>query len=187
VKGVGQNLQTLRKKGYKVLHDIVAGKFNLDHGPGGICDEGKECKGHFKGDIPARVISRMLYVTLPELGLLPLTKHDLKEIAVEVYGRDSEKQIALALQVLREDRAIDETEFHILFPLPEEGFPDEEILSALRRVLTWTHFKTTIYPEDPLKRDFYSEMCRLERWNTLTLAKKISGMLFVGIGAFVNH
>jgi len=30
-----------------------------------------------KGDIPARVISRMLYVTLPERGMLPLTKHEL--------------------------------------------------------------------------------------------------------------
>ena len=93
-----------------------------DHGPGGICDEGKECVGHFKGDILARVISRMLYVTLPELGLLPLTKHDLKEMAVEVYGRDSEKPIALALQVLREDRAIDDTEFHILFPFARRLF-----------------------------------------------------------------
>jgi len=93
-----------------------------DHGPGGICDEGKECVGHFKGDILARVISRMLYVTLPALGLLPLTKHDLKEMAVEGYGRDSEKPIALALQVLREDRAIDDTEFHILFPFARRLF-----------------------------------------------------------------
>ena len=63
----------------------------------------------------------------------------------------------------------------------------KEILSALRRELTWTHFKSLIYLEDPLKRDFYAERCRVERWNTRTLAKKISGMLFVGIGAFVNH
>ena len=93
-----------------------------DHGPGGICDEGKDCVGHFKGDILARVISRMLYVTLPELGRLPLTKHDLKEMAAEVYGRDSEKPIALALQVLREDRAIDDNEFHILFSFARRLF-----------------------------------------------------------------
>jgi hypothetical protein len=73
------------------------------------------------------------------------------------------------------------------FLSPEEVFPDEEILSALQRELTWTHFKSLIYLEDPLKRDFYAEMRRVERWNTRTLAKKISGMLFVGIGAFVNH
>lgn len=59
-----------------------------------------------------------------------------------------------------------------------EVFPDGEILSALRRELSWTHFKQIIYLDDPLKRDFYAEMCRLEHWSTRTLEKKISGMLF---------
>jgi predicted nuclease of restriction endonuclease-like (RecB) superfamily len=44
--------------------------------------------------------------------------------------------------------------------------------------LTWTHFKSLVYIEDPLKRDFYAEMCRIEGWNTRTLEKKIGGMLF---------
>lgn len=43
------------------------------------------------------------------------------------------------------------------------AFPDEQIVSALRRQLTWTHFTTLVYIEDPLKRDFYAEMCRIER------------------------
>jgi predicted nuclease of restriction endonuclease-like (RecB) superfamily len=59
-----------------------------------------------------------------------------------------------------------------------EAFPDEKIVSALRRQLTWTHFKSLVYIEDPLKRDFYAEMCRIEGWNTRTLEKKIGGMLF---------
>jgi predicted nuclease of restriction endonuclease-like (RecB) superfamily len=59
-----------------------------------------------------------------------------------------------------------------------EVFPDEEILSALRRELGWTHFKRLIYIDDPLKREFYAEMCRIERWSTRTLEKKIGGMLF---------
>lgn len=59
-----------------------------------------------------------------------------------------------------------------------EAFPDSEIVSALRRQLTWTHFKSLIYLEDQLKRDFYAEMCRIERWNTRTLDKKIQSMLF---------
>ena len=58
------------------------------------------------------------------------------------------------------------------------AFPDEQIVSALRRQLTWTHFKTLVYIEDPLKRDFYAEMCRIEGWSTRTLVKKIGGMLF---------
>ncbi len=59
-----------------------------------------------------------------------------------------------------------------------EVFPNEEILSALRRELSWTHFKQIIYLDDPLKRDFYAEMCRIERWSTRALEKKISGMMF---------
>jgi predicted nuclease of restriction endonuclease-like (RecB) superfamily len=59
-----------------------------------------------------------------------------------------------------------------------EAFSNEKIVSALRRQLTWTHFKTLAYMDDPLKRDFYAEMCRIERWNTRTLDRKIGSMLF---------
>ena len=59
-----------------------------------------------------------------------------------------------------------------------EVFPEEKIVSALRRHLGWTHFKTIIYLDDPLKRKFYAEMCRLERWSTRALEKKIGGMLY---------
>ena len=59
-----------------------------------------------------------------------------------------------------------------------EVFPDAEIVSALRRQLAWTHFKQIIYIDDPLKREFYAEMCRSEGWSTRTLQQKIDDMLF---------
>jgi predicted nuclease of restriction endonuclease-like (RecB) superfamily len=59
-----------------------------------------------------------------------------------------------------------------------EAFPDAEIVSALRRQLAWTHFKQIIYIDDPLKREFYAEMCRAEGWSTRTLQQKIDSMLF---------
>ena len=59
-----------------------------------------------------------------------------------------------------------------------EVFPDEAIVAALRRQLGWTHFKAIIPITDPLQRDFYAEMCRMEKWNTRTLGKKIGSMLF---------
>ena len=59
-----------------------------------------------------------------------------------------------------------------------EVFPDFEIVSALRTQLGWTHFRQVIAFDDPLKRDFYAEMCRIEQWNTRTLEKKIGSMLF---------
>jgi predicted nuclease of restriction endonuclease-like (RecB) superfamily len=59
-----------------------------------------------------------------------------------------------------------------------EVFPDEKIVNSLSTQLGWTHFRHIIALDDPLKRDFYAEMCRMERWSTRTLEKKISGMLF---------
>ena len=59
-----------------------------------------------------------------------------------------------------------------------EVFSDEAILYALSRELSWTHFRHIIYLKDELKRGFYAEMCRIERWSTRTLADKIQGMLF---------
>ena len=59
-----------------------------------------------------------------------------------------------------------------------EAFPDLQIVHALRGQLGWTHFRQIIYLDDPLKRDFYAEMCRIEGWNTRTLEKKIGSMLF---------
>ncbi|MFH2084348.1 MAG: PDDEXK nuclease domain-containing protein [Candidatus Omnitrophota bacterium] len=59
-----------------------------------------------------------------------------------------------------------------------EIYPDNKIVSALRRQLGWTHFKIVIYIDDPLKRDFYVEMCRIERWSTRALEKKIDSMLY---------
>jgi predicted nuclease of restriction endonuclease-like (RecB) superfamily len=59
-----------------------------------------------------------------------------------------------------------------------EVYPDEGIVHALRAQLGWTHLRQIIALDDSLKRDFYAEMCRLERWSTRTLEKKIGGMLF---------
>ena len=59
-----------------------------------------------------------------------------------------------------------------------ETFPDESIVAALRRQLGWSHFKSLIPLKDPLKRDFYAEMCRIERWSTRTLDKQIKSMLY---------
>jgi predicted nuclease of restriction endonuclease-like (RecB) superfamily len=59
-----------------------------------------------------------------------------------------------------------------------ELFPNIEIVSSLTRQLTWTHFSEILTIKDQLKRDFYAEMCRIERWSVRTLRQKIQGMLF---------
>jgi predicted nuclease of restriction endonuclease-like (RecB) superfamily len=59
-----------------------------------------------------------------------------------------------------------------------EVFPDPEIVQELSTQLSWTHLRLIIGLKDPLERNFYAQMCRLERWSTRTLEKKVSGMLF---------
>lgn len=59
-----------------------------------------------------------------------------------------------------------------------EIFSELEIVVSLIRHLSWTHFIALIPIKDSIKRDFYAEMCRLERWNVKTLRKKIDSMLF---------
>ena len=59
-----------------------------------------------------------------------------------------------------------------------EVFPKTRIVSTLSRQLGWSHFKEIIYINDDLKRDFYAEMCRIERWSVRTLRAKIGGMLY---------
>jgi hypothetical protein len=59
-----------------------------------------------------------------------------------------------------------------------EVFPDEQIVATLMRQLSWSHFIELIPIKDALKRDFYAEMCRIEKWNVRNLRKKISSMLY---------
>jgi hypothetical protein len=50
-----------------------------------------------------------------------------------------------------------------------ESFPDIEILHALSAKLSWTHFRDPIAIDDPLKRDFYTQMAEIEGWSTRML------------------
>lgn len=59
-----------------------------------------------------------------------------------------------------------------------EAFPKAEIVQTLSAQLGWSHFIEIIGFDDKLKREFYAEMCRLERWSVRTLREKIGGMLF---------
>ena len=57
-------------------------------------------------------------------------------------------------------------------------FNDEKIVHSLSTQLTWTHLKTLIYIEDELKRTFYIEMTKLDKWSTRTLNDRIDSMLY---------
>jgi predicted nuclease of restriction endonuclease-like (RecB) superfamily len=59
-----------------------------------------------------------------------------------------------------------------------EVFPDREVVSTLSRQLSWSHFVEIIPLREALQRDFYAEMCRIERWSVRTLRDKIQGALY---------
>jgi predicted nuclease of restriction endonuclease-like (RecB) superfamily len=57
-------------------------------------------------------------------------------------------------------------------------FPDGEIWQTLSAKLSWSHFNVLISIDDPLKRDFYTQMAQLEGWSTRVLSERIDAMLF---------
>ncbi|MBF0619876.1 MAG: DUF1016 family protein [Candidatus Omnitrophica bacterium] len=92
------------------------------------------------------------------------------------YGQ---KIVATLSQQLTEDYGRGFSRFNlsrmILFV---ETFSNEEIVATLSQQLSWSHFVEIIAVKDPLARDFYAEMCRMERWSVRILRQKIAGMLF---------
>lgn len=59
-----------------------------------------------------------------------------------------------------------------------EAFPHEQIVHALRTQLSWTHIRSLIPIEDELKRNFYIELSKIEKWSTRQLDERIQSMLY---------
>lgn len=59
-----------------------------------------------------------------------------------------------------------------------EVFPDAEILHTLCSELSWSHLRLLIHIDELLKRDFYVELCKLERWSVRQLQERINSLLF---------
>ncbi len=57
-------------------------------------------------------------------------------------------------------------------------FPQKEIVLSLIRQLSWTHILAVLPIEEPLKRSFYIEMCKLEKWSVRVFRERIDSMLY---------
>ena len=64
------------------------------------------------------------------------------------------------------------------FMLFNELYPNEQIVHSLGAQLSWTHIRVLISIKDELKREFYIQMCKHERWSVRTLQSHISSMYF---------
>lgn len=60
-----------------------------------------------------------------------------------------------------------------------EAFPDEQIVATLSQELGWSHFVEILPLKKPMEREFYAEMCRIERWSVRTLRERIGGQLYL--------
>ena len=59
-----------------------------------------------------------------------------------------------------------------------EAFPEEEIVATLSRQLSWSHFSALLPLSQPLQREFYAEMARMEGWSVRTLRDRVDSMLY---------
>jgi predicted nuclease of restriction endonuclease-like (RecB) superfamily len=57
-------------------------------------------------------------------------------------------------------------------------FNDNKLITELSRQLTWSHIKMLIPMTDSLKRNFYIEMSKLDRWSVRALRERIDSMLY---------
>jgi hypothetical protein len=53
-----------------------------------------------------------------------------------------------------------------------EWMTDEQVFTALSTQLSWSHFVVLLPVKDPLARDFYAEMCRVERWDAARCGRR---------------
>lgn len=59
-----------------------------------------------------------------------------------------------------------------------EVFGDEGIVHTLCAQLSWSQLRLIAALDDPLKREFYTELCRLENWSVRQLQERIGSLLF---------
>jgi hypothetical protein len=53
----------------------------------------------------------------------------------------------------------------------------KRIVATLSQQLSWSHFCEIIPLEKSLQRDFYAEMCRIERWSAQGPARSVGNLL----------
>lgn len=102
-----------------------------------------------------------------------------REILNEKRAQYGEQIVAtLSRQLVRDyGSGFDEKNLHRMMQFAER-FPVEEIVVTLSRQLTWSHFVVLLPMKEELRRQFYAELCRLERWSVRTLRSKVAGLLY---------
>ena len=59
-----------------------------------------------------------------------------------------------------------------------QTFHDEQIVYTLCREFSWSHLRILAYVDDSLKREFYIELSKPERWSVRQMQERINSMLY---------
>jgi predicted nuclease of restriction endonuclease-like (RecB) superfamily len=122
----------------------------------------------------ARVVNAAMVLTYWSIGdriQREILGHERAEYGKEVVARLSEHLTAEYGSGFSRSNLFNMLRF-------ADVYPDREIVQTLSGLLTWSHLCELVYVDEPLKRDFYAQICATERWSVRTLRKKIDGMLF---------
>ncbi|HEX4613543.1 MAG TPA: DUF1016 N-terminal domain-containing protein [Urbifossiella sp.] len=127
-------------------------------------------------DTTARAVNSVLVLLYWSVG--DRIRHDILKQKRADYG----KQIVGALsRGLGAEHGKGFTDGNLLRMIQlAEVFPDREIVGTLSRQSGWSHFVLILPVKDDLRREFYAEMCRVERIRSIT-ARAIVGMCCFGI------
>ncbi len=60
-----------------------------------------------------------------------------------------------------------------------EAFPALDVISSLAQGVSWSHFIEILPLKQPLEREYYAELCRIERWSVRTLRERIGSQLYL--------
>jgi predicted nuclease of restriction endonuclease-like (RecB) superfamily len=126
---------------------------------------------------------RRLLKAVPELTRLRLSSVDVAEIDEEffdsqraTYGDKVLENIAKQLS-LEYGRGYGKINLSRMLKF-SRLFPAREIVSTLSKQLSWSHFVMVCAIDETLKREFYTEMCRIQHWSVRDFKRQMDGMLY---------
>jgi len=105
-----------------------------------------------------------------------------RKLETEVLPRDSHRYGEATMTRLAERLTLEfgggfsyRNLYRVLF---FQRFPELEILTTVSSKFSWSHFLEFIKVDDPLKRDFYVQVCSTQGWSVRQLRREMDSLLF---------
>lgn len=103
-------------------------------------------------------------------------KHEILQNQRAEYGKEIISSLSISLS-LEYGRGWSKRQLHHCVRFAEV-FSDSEIVYTLCSQLSWSHLRLIIPIDEPQKRDFYIEICKLEKWSVRVFQERIQSMLY---------